>query len=261
MRVTPLEWNKAHRLIRGNDATRYKGTKKIANNTYLEERHHDIRRTRGFNGYRTTERRWWHSGGRQNIGYDKDHSYEVVWGDSGYATKETGLRTYDRSIALKLHHTDIATIFPDNTAILDSGGWNTYTTKDRLCYLDNVSVFSHRREWYYISPYYKDEMNTFILREGPFLEAIYSTWSEKWMLPRSFRFRFFTPLFYDHMVVDLNTGKILSGETYRDDRIERERYLTPDHPTLIEWVETGVRDVDIIREHGVERDQTQLIGA
>jgi hypothetical protein len=36
------------------------------------------------------------------------------------------------SIALKLHNTDIITTYPDNTVTLNTGGWQTVTTKARM---------------------------------------------------------------------------------------------------------------------------------
>lgn len=36
------------------------------------------------------------------------------------------------AIALRLHATDVLTYFADGRTVLRSGGWQTYTTKDRL---------------------------------------------------------------------------------------------------------------------------------
>ena len=53
---------------------------------------------------------------------------------------------------IRLHHTDIVTFAAKNRSVtLNSGGWKTVTTKDRInTYLENVNVFlfSHKGVWY-----------------------------------------------------------------------------------------------------------------
>lgn len=80
------------------------------------------------------------------------------------ATKELAGRDKDRhkldnntylerrgngDIAVRLHDTDILTFKPNSDVVLDSGGWRTSATKDRLNkYLDNFSIFQDKKIWY-----------------------------------------------------------------------------------------------------------------
>jgi len=62
------------------------------------------------------------------------------------------LDDYDiQLIKVKLHNTDIGTIFANNTIILNSGGWMTFTTKDRMNKILNHTEFRIYQEngiWY-----------------------------------------------------------------------------------------------------------------
>lgn len=49
-------------------------------------------------------------------------------------------------IAYRLHDTDVVTFHPDNTATLDSGGWMTNTTRDRMSLVANIGQRKH--VWY-----------------------------------------------------------------------------------------------------------------
>lgn len=55
----------------------------------------------------------------------------------------------DRSaVAIRLHSTDVVTISPDGVVTLDSGGWRTVTTKDRMnSFGPRARVFSKRGVW------------------------------------------------------------------------------------------------------------------
>ena len=54
----------------------------------------------------------------------------------------------DDSVAVRLHQTDIITYRPDGSIILDTGGWETVTTKARMNeYLDHPRVGSERGVW------------------------------------------------------------------------------------------------------------------
>lgn len=56
-------------------------------------------------------------------------------------------RLVDNSIAVRLHATDVVVIFPDDVVVLNSGGWRTKTTKDRLNrFAGPFTVVSERRE-------------------------------------------------------------------------------------------------------------------
>lgn len=69
-------------------------------------------------------------------GYRAGHNTRVV--REGYA----GLP------ALRYHDTDVVTYHPDGSLVLDSGGWRTVTTKDRLNQVGAVRVWSERSVWY-----------------------------------------------------------------------------------------------------------------
>lgn len=50
--------------------------------------------------------------------------------------------------AIRLHDTDVITLHPDCSYTLNSGGWRTVTTKDRINRYAPVSVASDRGAWY-----------------------------------------------------------------------------------------------------------------
>ncbi len=52
------------------------------------------------------------------------------------------------TIAVKLHETDVVTFNPDGSAMLDSGGWRTITTKDRINGFGPVNVSQDNSVWY-----------------------------------------------------------------------------------------------------------------
>lgn len=57
-------------------------------------------------------------------------------------------RLPDDTIAIRLHDTDIVIVHPDDTFMLDSGGWRTYTTKDRINKFSPARVYQERNHWY-----------------------------------------------------------------------------------------------------------------
>lgn len=58
----------------------------------------------------------------------------------------TYLKRRGNNIAVMLHATDVITFKPDNTAVLDSGGWRTVTTKARM----NKYLFDDTRQTNYL---------------------------------------------------------------------------------------------------------------
>ena len=60
--------------------------------------------------------------------------------------RNTYLERRGDCIALKLHATDIATLYPSGAVTLNSGGWRTATTKERLSLL--VRINQERGQWY-----------------------------------------------------------------------------------------------------------------
>ena len=54
-------------------------------------------------------------------------------------------------IVLRLHCTHVVTFRPDGSIVLNSGGWHTVTTKDRLSRVARAhgwSVYAKAREWF-----------------------------------------------------------------------------------------------------------------
>jgi hypothetical protein len=61
----------------------------------------------------------------------------------------TYLRWGDRHFAVRLHDTDVVTFHDDGTIELDTGGWDTVTTKQRMnACLRQYRVFQHAHVWY-----------------------------------------------------------------------------------------------------------------
>lgn len=50
-------------------------------------------------------------------------------------------------VAVRLHSTDVVTYHPDGSVTLDSGGWRTYTTKDRINAFSPARVWAERGVW------------------------------------------------------------------------------------------------------------------
>lgn len=72
-------------------------------------------------------------------------------------------RRGDGVIALTLHATDVVTFYRDGRIVLDSGGWRTVTTKDRIGYAANV--YSVKGEWYVDNPQPNDPRPEYPHRE------------------------------------------------------------------------------------------------
>jgi hypothetical protein len=47
-----------------------------------------------------------------------------------------------------LHGTNVVVIYPDDTVMLNSGGWHTHTTKKRINQYSPVQVYQKNYEWY-----------------------------------------------------------------------------------------------------------------
>lgn len=52
------------------------------------------------------------------------------------------------AISIRLHSTDVVTYYPDGSIRLDSGGYRTVTTKDRINRFSPIRVWSKNWEWY-----------------------------------------------------------------------------------------------------------------
>jgi len=51
-------------------------------------------------------------------------------------------------VAIKLHDTDVVTFAPSGAIILNTGGWKTVTTKDRINSFSPYKVYSDRGTWF-----------------------------------------------------------------------------------------------------------------
>jgi hypothetical protein len=51
-------------------------------------------------------------------------------------------------VAIRLHNTDIVEVYPDGTYVLDSGGWHTVTTKQRINTFAPVNLYQKDWTWY-----------------------------------------------------------------------------------------------------------------
>ena len=60
----------------------------------------------------------------------------------------TYLYPVNDGIAVRLHATNVVVIHPDNTYTLNTGGWRTVTTKDRINKYSPVRVHQRKYEWY-----------------------------------------------------------------------------------------------------------------
>lgn len=60
----------------------------------------------------------------------------------------TYLQQRGENITVKLHATDVVTYQPDGKIILDSGGWRTVTTKDRINRYAPINLWQDKGQWY-----------------------------------------------------------------------------------------------------------------
>lgn len=58
------------------------------------------------------------------------------------------IRIDDKTIGVRLHNTHVVKFHKDGRIILNTGGWRTVTTKDRINGYAPVSVFQRKYEWY-----------------------------------------------------------------------------------------------------------------
>jgi len=78
---------------------------------------------------------------------------KMVRGKRNAERRKVGNNTYaeilhDGSVGIVLHSTYVVKIHPDNSATLNTGGWYTSTTKDRINKYSPVRVYQKRGEWY-----------------------------------------------------------------------------------------------------------------
>lgn len=77
----------------------------------------------------------------------------MVRGKRNAKRRKVGNNTYaeilhDNSVGIMLHSTYVVKIHPDNTYTLQTGGWQTVTTKDRINQYSPVRVYQRKYEWF-----------------------------------------------------------------------------------------------------------------
>jgi hypothetical protein len=77
----------------------------------------------------------------------------MVHGKTNRKSRKVGNNTYaeilpDGSVGIMLHGTTVVRIHPDNSATLNTNGWYTSTTKDRINQYSPVRVYQCKGEWY-----------------------------------------------------------------------------------------------------------------
>jgi hypothetical protein len=68
--------------------------------------------------------------------------------DSRKLENNTYLKRRGDTLAVMLHATDVVTYFPNGDIQLNSGGWRTMTTKDRINKYAPIRLWAHRGQWY-----------------------------------------------------------------------------------------------------------------
>lgn len=77
----------------------------------------------------------------------------MVRGKSGRSRRRVGNNTWaeierNGDVRIILHSTTIVTIHADNTYTLNSGGWRTSTTKDRINKYSPARLYQRKFEWF-----------------------------------------------------------------------------------------------------------------
>ena len=78
---------------------------------------------------------------------------QLIRGKTNKNSRKVGNNTYaeilyDGSVGIMLHGTCVVKIHPNNLATLNTGGWYTPTTKDRINQYSPVRVYQQKGEWY-----------------------------------------------------------------------------------------------------------------
>jgi hypothetical protein len=79
---------------------------------------------------------------------------KMVKGKTSASKRKIGNNTYatiqpDGSVTIRLHSTDVVTIYPDDAVEVNSGGWRSSTTKDRINKYSPVKVYQKNHQWYF----------------------------------------------------------------------------------------------------------------
>jgi hypothetical protein len=78
---------------------------------------------------------------------------QMVRGKTNRDSRKVGNNTYaeilvDGSVGIMLHSTYVVKIHSDNSATLNTGGWYSSTTKDRMNKYSPVRVYQRKGQWY-----------------------------------------------------------------------------------------------------------------
>lgn len=78
---------------------------------------------------------------------------KMVLGKTNRGQRKVGNNTYayieaDGSVSIELHGTKVVVIYPNGLYKLNSGGWRTSTTKDRINKYSPVRVYQRNHTWY-----------------------------------------------------------------------------------------------------------------
>jgi len=77
----------------------------------------------------------------------------MVHGKTKQKARKIGNNTYaeierDNSVSIRLHGTAVVRFYPNGLVKLNSGGWRTSTTKNRINKYSPVKVYQKKYEWY-----------------------------------------------------------------------------------------------------------------
>ena len=97
-------------------------------------------------------------------------AYALVAGKNNRKSRKIDNNTrgyieYDNSVSIELHSTKVVTLYPNGLVKLQTGGWMTPTTKDRMNKYSPVRVTQRKGEWYVNLPCANGCRNDF-----PFME-------------------------------------------------------------------------------------------
>jgi hypothetical protein len=100
--------------------------------------------------------------------------------------RKIGNNTYlerlgDDAIGVRLHSTYVITLYADGSVELDSGGWETVTTKERMNRYSGARIFAEKHVWYVVTRYVMrhDPGKTWIADDG----KEYSVPAQSYSLP------------------------------------------------------------------------------
>ena len=78
---------------------------------------------------------------------------KLIHGKTNRSNRKIGNNTYakiedDDSVSIRLHGTDVLRFYPNGLVKLNSGGWRTTTTKQRINKYSPIGVFQKNFQWY-----------------------------------------------------------------------------------------------------------------